>query len=596
MARGNSTLLPDLLCDFPLTSEIFALAAHPTQPVVSIGLARGHVTTIRLPPSDEWPESRPNSRSDLPAVDPVSTSNPTTKTKKKRVSISNKILTATPSSDLAALPPSRIKNICRPTNLVHIEWQTRRHKVSCRDLSFSTDGEVLFSGGGDSILKASNAETGKVITKILLPPPERSSSKADVPVVLRTLSPQTLLIGTESTALHVLDLRAPPVGKANSSSKSGSTTVFDCLRLEASYYPHPSDFISSISLVPATSASTSGFSKQWISSGGGTLALTDLRKGVIFQSENHCQDFLSTLVINPGNGSGSEKVLAASDFSNSVSIFSKANLDLEVGKLRCVDENESIDAMTIAPSSFQAVQSDGDGDVVACATSSGYVRLVGTNTQARRRNRLTAGDHIIASFPHAELESVNAVAFDVHGRMIVGGGQTVRVWSEQFHSASRTGRSDRTRFEDANSSEAEVWSDPSDGHARSGVALAESTISPDLSNDEPGHSVSRSVNGQVLPHAKRKKASSKLQLSDAWKFNFQSDRTVETIEQQRTIDAGASDPANDGSLQPAMSSTVDDTSGSDSDDFSTSRQARKKKKLTSNLPSRGAAISFLGLD
>ena len=37
------------ICTFPLSSELFSQATHPTEPLVAVGLSAGHVETLRLP-------------------------------------------------------------------------------------------------------------------------------------------------------------------------------------------------------------------------------------------------------------------------------------------------------------------------------------------------------------------------------------------------------------------------------------------------------------------------------------------------------------------------------------------------------------------
>jgi len=113
----------EAICTLPLTTDIFAQAIHPSEPVVTVGLSSGHVETFRLPPvagNDE-------------------------------------------ESEAAA---SASEN-----GYGHIDsmWRTRRHKGSCRTVGFSFDGEAVYSSGTDGIVKAASAETGRVFAKIAIP-------------------------------------------------------------------------------------------------------------------------------------------------------------------------------------------------------------------------------------------------------------------------------------------------------------------------------------------------------------------------------------------------------------------------------------------
>ena len=103
----------DTLCTYPLTSDLFAQAIHPVSPLIVLGLASGHVQLNRLPTS------------------------PGLKT---------------------------------GHGTIETAWRTRRHKGSCRTLAFDHDGSLIFSAGTDGIVKVADTETGKVVSKIAVPP------------------------------------------------------------------------------------------------------------------------------------------------------------------------------------------------------------------------------------------------------------------------------------------------------------------------------------------------------------------------------------------------------------------------------------------
>jgi hypothetical protein len=135
----------ETICTLPLTSDVFAQAIHPREPVLSIGLSSGHVQTLRLP-------AAPLTANDDDDDDGQH---------------------AGDGANGAAVGAAR-----RGCGQIATQWRTRRHKVSCRCLHFSPSGETLYSGGGDGIVKAASAETGQVASKIVvanapyvLPPP-----------------------------------------------------------------------------------------------------------------------------------------------------------------------------------------------------------------------------------------------------------------------------------------------------------------------------------------------------------------------------------------------------------------------------------------
>lgn len=117
----------DIVCSLPLTSDLFAQAVHPGEPVLAVGLSSGHVQCFRLPVLDS-DDNSDNTNSSSHGLGQIET-----------------------------------------------QWRTRRHKISCRSLAFSTDGQTLFSAGADGLVKAASSETGQVSAKIAIPLPEDES-------------------------------------------------------------------------------------------------------------------------------------------------------------------------------------------------------------------------------------------------------------------------------------------------------------------------------------------------------------------------------------------------------------------------------------
>lgn len=112
----------DTVCTLPLSADLFTQSIHPQEPVVSVGLASGHVQTFRLPSEDG-------------------------------------------DSDDGASNSSARKG----KGHIDTMWRTRRHKGSCRCLGFGVDGQALYSAGTDGLVKAANVETGQVENKIVIP-------------------------------------------------------------------------------------------------------------------------------------------------------------------------------------------------------------------------------------------------------------------------------------------------------------------------------------------------------------------------------------------------------------------------------------------
>jgi WD repeat-containing protein 55 len=264
---------------------------------------------------------------------------------------------------------------------------------------------VLYSAGTDGLLKAASSSTGQVVSKILVP--FENSGSTDPPTLLHALSPQTLILTTDSGALHIFDLRAP----STLNSKPSQT-----------HRPHD-DYISSLTPLPPTEASTSGFSKQWVTTGGTTLAVTDLRRGVLVKSEDQEEELLSSVFVGglpskPGRSKG-EKVLVGS--SNGVlTLWEKGVWDDQDERI-IVDGGrgggESLDSLVLMPEGV----GDGGKNVVV-GVGDGTIRIV----------QLGPNKVIGDPLRHDEVESVVGLGFDVGGRLISGGGSIVKVWQEKM--------------------------------------------------------------------------------------------------------------------------------------------------------------------
>ena len=350
------------ICSLPLSGELFAQAVHPTEPLITVGLSSGHVSTLKLPPVDD-----------------------------------------------DGTPRRRGSN---GTDMVETAWRTRRHQGSCRNVAYSIDGRQLYSAGTDGLVKAADSETGRVVGKLAIPMP-LGSTEIDAPSVIHALSPQTFLLSTDSGALHLFDLRDPAPFLPIVDNKTAFTTG----RPAATHYPH-SDYISSLSPLPASAESTSGFSKQWISTGGTTLALTDLRRGVLVKSEDQEEILLSSIYMTnlparKSKGSSHEKAIVGGG-DGVITLWEKGQWDDQDERITVSREKETLDCITEIPSGI-----GGYGKKVAVGLGDGKVRFV---TLGQKK--------VIGEVQHDEVEGVIGLDFDVGGRMISGGGSIIKVWQE----------------------------------------------------------------------------------------------------------------------------------------------------------------------
>jgi hypothetical protein len=272
-------------------------------------------------------------------------------------------------------------------------------------LSELTPLKVLYSAGADGLIKAASSSTGQVQSKVLIPL-DLNTSEADPPTLIHALSPQTLLLATDSAALHLYDLRTP--------------STFAHSKPSQTHRPHD-DYISSLTPLPPTEHSTSGLSKQWVTTGGTTLAVTDLRRGVLVKSEDQEEELLSSVFVSglpskPG-GSKGEKVLVGSS-TGVLTLWERGVWDDQDERI-IVDAaqggGESLDAMVVMPEEV-----GNGGKHVVVGVGDGTIRIV----------KLGINKVIGEPLRHDEVEAVVALGFDAGGRLISGGGSIVKVWQE----------------------------------------------------------------------------------------------------------------------------------------------------------------------
>ncbi|KAG8625528.1 hypothetical protein KVT40_007279 [Elsinoe batatas] len=359
----------DTICTLPLTSDLFCQTLHSSEPILATGLASGHVSIYRLPAT----------------------------TSDGSASSEDDAATSTSSNGLGQIAT---------------QWRTRRHESSCRSLSFTTDGDGLFSAGADGIVKFADTESGRVKDKIAIPL-DPSTGDIDAPSLIHALSPQTFLLATDSSALHLYDLRV--------AEKTGLGEVWVKRKPTQTHHPH-TDYISSLTPLPPSEASTSGFSKQWVSTGGTTLAVTDLRRGVLVQSEDQEELLLSSCIMRGLSSKGtstSEKVIVGGG-AGVATLWERGQWDDQDERI-VVDKGfdkgqggESLDVLQVLPDGI------GPGRTVAVGLGDGRVRFVKIGP-----------NKVIDQVRHDDIEGVVGLGFDVEGRLITGGGSTIKVWHEK---------------------------------------------------------------------------------------------------------------------------------------------------------------------
>lgn len=234
-----------------------------------------------------------------------------------------------------------------------------------------------------------------------------ASNGIDNPSLLHALSPQSFLLATDSSALHLYDLR--DLGP-KASPKPQQT-----------WHPHD-DYISSLTPLPPTAASTSGFCKQWVSTGGSTLAVTDLRRGVMVRSEDQEDEMLSSVIVTglPSRGTSVGQKVLVGGGTGVITLWERGVWDDQDERIivdRSAGGGDSIDSLALVPDDVGP-----GGHIAAVGIGNGAIRFVKIGP-----------NKIIGELKHDELqaEAVIGLGFDVTGRMISGGGKTVKVWLEK---------------------------------------------------------------------------------------------------------------------------------------------------------------------
>lgn len=390
----------DTICTLPLTADLFALALHPTEPILTVGLSSGHVYSYRLPSSDSTLESD-DASPPLPTNGPHPPTTNGTLNGGRRSSLSH----ARRSSSASENGLGSISTL----------WHTRRHKGSCRTLKYTLDGRSCLSAGTDGIIKTFDTETGRVTAKhsIAL----TSTGAIDGPTVIEVVGDNGLLLATDSGKLELRDTRVDSSTTAPTSNGTQKTV------LSGSWCPHGTEHINALLLLPASASSTSGVPKSCVSVGGTTLAVTDFRKGVVSTSEDQDVELTSlTLVdgLKKGGTSVGEKMLVGQG-DGVVSLWERGvwgDLDERV----IVDKyGAAVESLAELPSGLGGGKINTNEKIVAVGLEDGRVRFV----RIGRNGVLGEWD-----VKHDDVEGVVGLGFDVEGRLVSGGGEAVKVWTE----------------------------------------------------------------------------------------------------------------------------------------------------------------------
>lgn len=300
---------------------LFAIAAHPTEPVFVSGLATGHVLCNRYD-ADRLEQQMRQKKEEMRRLAKASV----------KGSTPNKWWTLVDD----------INN----TDEIVTGWKTKRHKGSCRLVLFdpieSLVGKHIYTVGKDHVIKKAATETGKVVSKTSIA--QELGGTDAVTKLCHSATHPFLLAGTEDGGVLVYDSN-------NLSNKFHIKNVHD-------------DAVNQLLAMPAKSA------YHYLSVGATTLSHIDIRKGVITQSDDQEDELLSMSFV-PDDDRNDTVLVAHGNGIVTIWKDSKNKLMDQLSRIK-VNKNASIDAMTSAMDA-------GEEDIAAsvwCGDSDGIVHRV----------------------------------------------------------------------------------------------------------------------------------------------------------------------------------------------------------------------------
>lgn len=174
------------LIELKFYEPIFAMASHPSESLIAIGLSSGYVFLIKYD-GDLLKEHKD----------------------------SYKVLINKDGYD---------------SNNIEIIWKTRRHKGSVRSLAFDSNGEFLYSIGSDQVLKKSIVKNGKVSNKVKL------EDKSLFTKIIKSQTHDFLVLGDEGGSILVLDSNTLELKKKLKSLHE--ETINDIIQQSPNKYPY----------------------------------------------------------------------------------------------------------------------------------------------------------------------------------------------------------------------------------------------------------------------------------------------------------------------------------------------------------------------
>lgn len=369
---------------------LFTMAAHPTRPIIISGLGTGYLycNTYDVAELEEYLEKR---RQEVIEID-------------KRAYAAGTIPHITTSvSQLKTHWWKYIgyKDIHNTGSYIKNNWQTKRHKGSCRHAIFdprsNSSGEFVYSCGTDNIIKKAATELGKVVGKV-----DVTSDYTDPKDKLTKLCHSTthpfLLSGTEDGHVLVYD----------SSNLSSNKLKFKVNQVH-------DDAINQILTMPQSPY-------HYLTLGSTTLSHIDIRKGIITQSDDQEDELLAMSYTTDELSEGKGDTVLVGHGEGLVTIWknSKNKLMDQLSRIK-INKQASIDAIipTMNNDSEEMAQS------VWCGDSDGLLHRINY-----KRGKIVETRVHSASWK-SDLDEVGILDIDYEYRLISAGMERLKIWSNK---------------------------------------------------------------------------------------------------------------------------------------------------------------------
>jgi len=300
------------LLEFKYDAPLFALAAHPSKPIVASGLANGYVFLTEYDPV-KLAIYQHDQKSQLDAIKGDSDE----ERKKKKQKYWKVYMISKQSGD-----EEGVKQL----------WKTKRHKGSVRSICFNAEGDEIFTVGSDNVIKRADAMTGKVIKKCEI------DSKVPITRILKSQTHPIIVTGDEVGNIRVFDL---DLKQKNIIQNVHEDAINNIIQLV-----HKSAY-------------------QFLSVGSTTLAVWDVRKQTAtIQSENQEDEMLSCSYVDPSKGD----TLICGMGEGIVTIWKQEKNDFvdQLSRVK-IAKDESVDSV---------ISTLNNDDCIWCGSSNGVISKV----------------------------------------------------------------------------------------------------------------------------------------------------------------------------------------------------------------------------